>query len=323
MTILVTGVAGFIGFHVARSLLQQGAQVIGLDNLDPYYDPRLKQARLELLQAEKNFSFLQRDIADESLVEELANLGIESIAHLAAQAAVRYSLEKPFTYGRSNLQGHLVMCEVARRIKEQGNLRHFLFASSSSVYGGNTQSPSRIEDPVNLPLSLYAASKRCNEIITQSYAHLFDIAATGLRFFTVYGPWGRPDMALFQFTKAILEEREITLFNHGDMERDFIYIDDLVEGILRALETPPPDGSLKLYNLGSNRTESLQHLVAVLEETLGKKAHKHLVAKHPGDPQRSYGDISASEKDLGFSPKFRIEEGIPRAVAWYRDFYGI
>lgn len=324
MTVLVTGAAGFIGFSVSRALIKQGYRVIGLDNLDSGHDIRLKQARLEILHQETKFSFLQRDVADEELVETLArpNLGIETIVHLAAQSAVRQSLNKPFSYGRSNLQGHLVLCEVARRLQEKKRLRHFLFASSSSVYGGNEQFPSRIEDAVDLPLSLYAASKRSNEVVTQAYVHLFSIPATGMRFFTVYGPWGRPDMALFQFTEAILQEKEIVLFNHGEMERDFVYIDDVVEGLLRALEKPPATGKMNLYNLGSGRSESLQRVVAVLEDALDTKAYKRFAPLQPGDPKRSCGDISESRRDLGFSPEFTIEEGIPRSVAWYRNFFG-
>ena len=325
MTILVTGAAGFIGFHVARALLGQGRRVVGVDNMDAGYDSRLKQARLQALQAEQEFSFRQRDVADETLVDALAapDVRIESIVHLAALSAVRQSVNEPFAYGRSNLHGHLVMCELARRLHENGRLRHFVFASSSSVYGGNEQFPARIEDAVERPLSLYAASKRCNEVVAQAYARLFAMPATGLRFFTVYGPWGRPDMALFQFTQAILQEREIVLFNHGDMERDFVYIDDIADGVLRALETPTQGGEVKLYNLGSGRVESLRRMVAVLEESVGRKALVRLAPLQPGDPQRSSGEITASTRDLGFAPKVGIDEGIPRSVAWYREFYGI
>ena len=325
MTILVTGAAGFIGFHVARALLGQGRQVVGVDNMDAGYDPRLKQARLQALQAEAGFSFQQRDVADETLVDALGgtDVGIDSIVHLAALSAVRQSVDEPFAYGRSNLHGHLVLCELARRLHAKGRLRHFVFASSSSVYGGNERFPARIEDAVERPLSLYAASKRCNEVITQAYARLFAFPATGLRFFTVYGPWGRPDMALFQFTEALLRGREIVLFNHGDMERDFVYIDDIADGVLRALETPAPSGELKLYNLGSGRVESLRRMVSVLEESVGEKARVRLAPLQPGDPQRSGGDISAATRDLGFVPKVGIDEGIPPSVAWYREFYGI
>ena len=324
MTILVTGAAGFIGFHVSNALLERGERVLGIDNLDASYDVRLKQARLEILQKKSDFSFLQRDIADESLVDFLATIdhAIESIVHLAAQSAVRQSLNEPFAYARSNIHGHLVCCELARRLQEKGSFKHFVFASTSAVYGGNEQIPSRLEHPADRPLSLYGASKRCDEIITQSYVSLFSIPSTGLRFFTVYGTWGRPDMAISLFTDSILRGREVVLFNEGEMERDFVYIDDIVDGIVRALDRPPAN-EMKLYNLGSGGTESLGRVVSVLEAALGIKAGKRLEPLQPGDPVRSYGDISESERDLGYVPKFSIDEGIPLAVAWYRDFYNI
>ena len=325
MSVLVTGAAGFIGFHVSRALLQRGTQVVGVDNLNDYYNVALKQARLDLLQKENGFSFLRRDIADETLAEELADasLGITTIVHMAAQAGVRHSLERPFSYARSNLHGQVVLCELARRLQERQDLRHFLFASSSSVYGGNDKLPFSVDDPVEKPLSLYAASKYCGEVIVQTYANLFSFPATGLRFFTVYGPWGRPDMALFQFTEAILQGRPIHLFNHGDMERDFTYIDDAVDGILRAWDKPPPAGVMKRYNLGNHRMESLRSMVAGLEAALGRQADKRLVAMQPGDTVRTYADITASKRDLGFRPQTNLQEGIARFVAWYRDFYGV
>ena len=324
MTVLVTGAAGFIGFHVARTLLDRGERVLGIDNLDASYDVKLKQARLEILQQEKGFSFLQKDISDESLVDSLstAEHAIENIVHLAAQSAVRQSLNEPFAYARSNINGHLVMLELARRLQEKGSFKHFVFASTSAVYGGNEQIPSRLEDPADHPLSLYGASKRCDEIITQSYVSLFSIPSTGLRFFTVYGTWGRPDMAIFQFADSILRDRRIVLFNEGEMERDFVYVDDIVDGIIRALDRPPV-GEMKLYNLGSGGMESLHRVVEVLESSLGAKAVKHLAPLQPGDPISSCGDLSASERDLGFVPKISIDEGIPRSVAWWRDFHGI
>ena len=241
---------------------------------------------------------------------------------MAAQSAVRQSLNEPFAYARSNIHGHLVCCELARRLQEKGSFKHFVFASTSAVYGGNEQIPSRLEDPADRPLSLYGASKRCDEIITQSYVSLFSIPSTGLRFFTVYGTWGRPDMAISLFTDSILRGREVVLFNKGEMERDFVYIDDIVDGIVRALDRPPVN-EMKLYNLGSGGTESLGRVISVLETALGMKASKRLEPLQPGDPVRSYGDISASERDLGYVPKFSIDKGIPLAVAWYRDFYGI
>ena len=324
MSILVTGAAGFIGFHVARALLQRGEQVVGLDNLNDYYDVALKQARLERLQRQAGFVFLKRDIAEETLVQELAEPepGIDAVVHLAAQAGVRHSLEKPFAYSRSNLHGQVVVCELARRLQEQGRLRNFVFASSSSVYSGNDRLPFSVDDPIENPLSLYAASKYCGEVIARTYAGLFGFPAVGLRFFTVYGPWGRPDMALFQFTEAILHGRPIRLFNHGDMERDFTYIDDAADGVLRALDRPPPPGSVKLYNLGNHRMESLRSMVDALEAALGRQADKRLAAMQPGEAVRTYADIGASERELGFCPRTGLREGIGRFVDWYRDFYG-
>lgn len=324
MTILVTGAAGFIGFHVSKTLLERGERVLGIDNLDPSYDVRLKHARLEILQQKSDFSFIHRDIADESLVDSLAtdDYGIEGIVHLAAQSAVRQSLNEPFAYVRSNIHGHLVMLELARRLQDKGKFKHFVFASTSAVYGSNEQIPSRLEDPADYSLSLYGASKRCDEIITQSYVSLFSIPSTGLRFFTVYGTWGRPDMAIFKFADLILQGHEIPLFNEGNMERDFVYIDDLVDGIIRALDRPPVN-EMKLYNLGSGGMESLGRIVSVLESSLGMKASKRLESLQPGDPIRSCGDISISERELGYVPRFSIDEGIPLAVAWYRNFYNL
>ena len=325
MTILVTGAAGFIGFHISNALLERGERVLGIDNLNAYYDPELKNARLERLRLYGNFSFLKRDIADEAVVDELASRehGIHTIIHMAAQAGVRHSLEDPFSYVRSNLQGQVVLCELARRIRQHDTLKHFVFASSSSVYSGNDKIPFSVRDPLEKPLSLYAASKHSGEIIAQAYVHLFDIPATALRFFTVYGPWGRPDMALFQFTKAILEDKPITLFNHGDMERDFTYIDDVVDGVLAAMETVPPHGKLGVYNIGNHKMESLRALVTTLESALGKSADKRLAPLQPGDAPRTYADISESTRDLNFRPKISIAQGIPRFVEWYREYYGV
>ena len=323
MSILVTGAAGFIGFHICDALLERGERIVGIDNLNTYYDPELKSARLERLQPHENFFFFQRDIADEAIIDELANSeqDIHTIIHMAAQAGVRHSIDNPFSYVHSNLQGQVVMCETAKRIKQGGQLKHFVFASSSSVYSGNDKLPFSINDPVENPLSLYAASKRSGETIAQAYAHLFDIPTTALRFFTVYGPWGRPDMALFQFTKAILEDEPITLFNHGDMERDFTYIDDIVDGVLGAIHTTPPRGKLSIYNLGNHKMESLRSLVTTLESALGKKADKRLAPMQPGDAPRTYADISESMRDFNFEPKISIAQGIPRFVKWYREYY--
>ena len=323
MSILVTGAAGFIGFHICDALLERGERIVGIDNLNTYYDPELKSARLERLQSHENFFFFQRDIADEAIIDEFASSeqDIHTIIHMAAQAGVRYSIDNPFSYVHSNLQGQVVMCEIAKRIKQGGQLKHFVFASSSSVYSGNDKLPFSINDPVENPLSLYAASKRSGETIAQAYAHLFDIPTTALRFFTVYGPWGRPDMALFQFTKAILEDEPITLFNHGDMERDFTYIDDIVDGVLGAIHTTPPRGKLSIYNLGNHKMESLRSLVTTLESALGKKADKRLAPMQPGDAPRTYADISESMRDFNFEPKISIAQGIPRFVKWYREYY--
>ena len=326
MRILVTGAAGFIGFHVSRRLLEAGETVIGVDNLDDGYDVSLKQARLERLREQAGFSFERRDVGDESFAEEFAK-GDEptSIAHLAAQSAVRKSLETPFEYGRSNIHGHLVLCELARRLHAQGRLRHFVYASSSAVYGGNAKIPSGTEDAVEKPLSLYAASKRCDEVLTQAYARMFGFAATGLRFFTVYGPWGRPDMALFGFAGAILEGREVVLFNRGDMERDFVYVDDVAGGVVTALRRPGKAGEARVFNLGSGRAESLGRLVEVLETALGKKAKVRLAEMQAGDPQRSCADMSGWRREFGgeAGDAVRIDEGVPASVAWYREFYGV
>lgn len=325
MTILVTGAAGFIGFHISNALLERGERVLGIDNLNAYYDPELKNARLERLRLHGDFSFLKRDIADEAVIDELASgkHDIRTIIHMAAQAGVRHSLDDPFSYVRSNLQGQVVLCELARRIRQHDTLKHFVFASSSSVYSGNDKIPFSVRDPLEKPLSLYAASKRSGETIAQAYVHLFDIPATALRFFTVYGPWGRPDMALFQFTKAILEDKPITLFNHGAMERDFTYIDDVVDGVLAAMETTPPHGELGVYNIGNHKMESLRALVTTLESALGKSADKRLAPLQPGDAPRTYADISESTRDLNFQPKISIAQGIPRFVEWYREYYGV
>ena len=325
MTILVTGAAGFIGFHISKALLDRGERVTGIDNLNAYYDPELKNARLELLRPYENFSFLKRDIADETVVDELAagEHNIHTIIHMAAQAGVRHSLDDPFSYARSNLQGQVVICELARRIRQNNTLRHFVFASSSSVYGGNDRLPFSVKDPLEKPLSLYAASKHSGEIIARAYVHLFSIPATALRFFTVYGPWGRPDMALFQFTKSILEDKPITLFNYGDMERDFTYINDIVDGVLAATQTAPPHGELGVYNLGNHKMESLRALVTTLERALGKSVDKRLAPLQPGDAPRTYADISESVRDLNFQPKTSIAQGIPRFVEWYREYYGV
>lgn len=325
MSILVTGAAGFIGFHTAKRLLDDGQRVIGLDNLNDYYDVALKQARLDRLQSPQ-FTFLQRDISDPASVDELASLASETrvIIHLAAQAGVRYSLLNPYAYVGSNLMGHVAMLEFAKRL---GKLEHFVYASSSSVYGGNAKLPFSVGDDVTRPVSLYAATKLADEVITSTYCHLFDLAATGLRFFTVYGAWGRPDMAYFSFTKAIVENRPIPIFNHGDMRRDFSYVDDVVDGILAAAERPPgPDESgrrHRVYNLGNNRAEKLLDFVAVIEKALGKKAKIDLQPMQPGDVPATWADIEDSRRDLGYDPKTPISVGLPKFVDWYKTYYRV
>ena len=326
MTILLTGVAGFIGYHLAAAILEEGRDVVGLDNLNDYYDPSLKQARLARLRGHKGFTFHQLDLADRDGVLRLADSGPrpEIIVHLAAQAGVRYSLTHPFTYADANLTGHLTMLELARRLPD---LSHFVYASSSSVYGGNAKVPYSVEDRVDHPVSLYAATKRAGELMADTYAHLYGIKATGLRFFTVYGPWGRPDMAAYIFTKAIFEGASIPVFNFGKMRRDFTYIDDVIAGTLAAMDKPPGGrGEARphhIYNLGNHRCEDLEHFIEVLENACGRKAIKEYLPLQPGDVEQTYADITTAQADLGFEPKVTIEEGLPRFVAWYRDYHAI
>ena len=321
--IVVTGAAGFIGYHVAEALLARGDAVLGLDSLNAYYDVTLKEARLERLRANPNFSFLKIDISDRAEMEEVTrrSLGITGIIHLAAQAGVRHSLTDPYVYVEANVMGQVVMMEFSRSCPK---LRHLVYASSSSVYGGNTKLPFSVDDPVTQPNSLYAATKRADELIGHTYAHLYGLPSTGLRFFTVYGPWGRPDMALFIFTRAILAGEPIPVFNHGEMWRDFTYIDDIVNGVLRALDRPatgtPPHA---VYNLGNHCSEKLTEFIAVLEEALGRKAEIRLEPMQPGDVPASNADIETSRRDLGFEPATPIREGIPRFVQWYRQHYGV
>lgn len=317
MTILVTGSAGFIGFHVSRNLLEQGKNIIGIDNLNSYYDTGLKNARLAILQSYSNFTFINHNIAEQINIKEDVN----HIIHLAAQAGVRYSLENPESYIRSNLIGHFNMLEYCRSLK---NLKHFVYASSSSVYGGNTNLPFAIEDKVDAPRSLYAATKKADELMTYSYSHLFKIPSTGLRFFTVYGEWGRPDMATWLFTENIINGKPITVYNNGDMKRDFTYIDDIVSGIL-AVTGKPPQGDLpyKIYNLGNNNSENLMDFIKVLEDSIGRKAIIEFKPMHPGDVLETYADIAESVRDFGFAPKTSIEEGLPKFVAWYKKYYSM
>lgn len=325
MAVLVTGAAGFIGFHVAQKLLGRGERVVGVDNVNDYYDPKLKRARLARLAASEAFALVEADIGDQATMLALADRhpDVDRIVHLAAQAGVRYSLTNPFAYISSNVMGHTVILELARRLK---SCRHVVYASSSSVYGGNEKLPFAVEDPVDRPISLYAATKRADELISYAYTHLYRMPQTGLRFFTVYGPWGRPDMALFLFTRAILEDRPIDLYNGGDMMRDFTYIDDIVAGVIAALDHPPADGGNsapphRLYNIGNHRPEPLERMITVLEQSLGRKARRNLLPMQPGDVRASAADIDAIQRDLGFQPTTPIDVGIPRFVDWYRDYY--
>ncbi len=322
MTVLVTGVAGFIGFHVAKALRARGESVLGIDNVNDYYDVRLKQARLAQLEGDSGFSFHQVNIADRQAMNDLltSRTDITGVVHLAAQAGVRYSLVNPFAYIESNVTGQVVLLELARHWPQ---LKHFVYASSSSVYGANTKIPFSIDDPVDHPVSLYAATKRTDELFGHTYAHLYKLPLTGLRFFTVYGPWGRPDMAPFIFTKAIIEGKPIQLFNQGQMKRDFTFVDDIVSGVLAALDHPPVGEGVphRIYNLGNNQVEELGRFVAVLEEAIGKKAIIDYAPMQKGDVVITSADIEASQRDIGYQPTTPITEGLPRFVEWYRSFY--
>lgn len=322
MAVLVTGAAGFIGFHTCKALAAQGRQVVGVDNLNDYYDPQLKQARLAELEKLDGFSYVQADIAEREAMEAVAasNPDIDVIINLAAQAGVRYSLVNPYAYTRSNVEGHLVMLEMARHLK---NFKHFVYASSSSVYGANTELPFTIDERVDQPVSLYAATKRAGELMTHCYARLYGIPSTGLRFFTVYGPWGRPDMAAWIFTRKILAGEPIEVFNKGDMRRDFTYIDDIIQGVVAVVDhIPGGDVPATVYNLGNHRSEKLTDFIAMLEEALGKKADVILKPMQQGDVKETFADIEASRRDLGFEPTTSISEGIPRFVEWYRRYHG-
>jgi UDP-glucuronate 4-epimerase len=323
MSILVTGAAGFIGFHTAKALLERGDRVIGIDNLNDYYDVGLKQARLDILLAHSDFRFVKLDIAERSGVFAFfaRHRDITGIIHLAAQAGVRHSLENPYAYVDANILGTLVMLEAARRIER---LTGFTYASSSSVYGANESLPFKTEDRVDRPVSLYAATKRSCELMAYAYSRLHGLPATGLRFFTVYGPWGRPDMAAYRFTRAILAGQPIQVFNDGRMARDFTYIDDVVAGTVAAHDRPPAlqDGVRhRLYNLGNHRPENLLDFIAALERVLGRTAKKELLPLQPGDAPETFADIDASRRDLGFEPKTGIEDGLARFVDWYKSYH--
>lgn len=329
MRVLVTGAAGFIGFHVSRALAARGDIVLGIDNLNDYYAVQLKRARIAAAEAAGgDFTFRQLDFASDGFEAVLAGEEIDAIVHLGAQAGVRHSLENPRAYGRSNLVGHLAMLELAR----SRGVRHMVYASTSSVYGGNATLPFRVEDRVDRPVSLYAATKRADELMSETYAHLYRLPLTGLRFFTVYGPWGRPDMAMWIFTQAILAGEPIEVFNHGAMRRDFTYVDDIVAGVLAALDHPPADdggekagGSVaphRLYNIGNSHAEELGDLIELIEQVCGREAIRDYQPMQPGDVEATYADISAIQGDLGFSPTTSLPNGVPKFVDWYRAYTG-
>ena len=332
MRILVTGAAGFIGAAVSAALLARGDAVIGVDNLNDYYSVALKEARRDRLVAQggNRFAFEPLDFADrQALDAALAPLAFDRVVHLGAQAGVRYSIENPHAYVQSNLVGHLNLLEIARHC----GIAHMVYASSSSVYGANAKQPFSVNDRVDHPLSLYAATKKADELMSETYAHLYRLPLTGLRFFTVYGPWGRPDMMLWLFTAAILEGRPIHVFNHGEMWRDFTYIDDIVAGVLAALDSPPPDdGALKpggstkphrIYNLGNNRSEHLLKVIGLIEQACGRTAEKIMLPMQPGDVPSTHADIDAIAHDLGYAPTTPIEDGVLAFVRWYREYHGI
>ena len=322
--VLVTGVAGFIGFHTALSLLESGGAVYGVDNLNDYYDVSLKESRLEILVKFPNFFFFKEDISNKDGMQKIwsEHGPFKNVVHLAAQAGVRYSLENPYTYITSNVMGHLVVLELCRHTQD---FEHLVYASSSSVYGRNEKLPYSIEDRVDQPISLYAATKRSDELISYSYSHLYQIPQTGLRFFTVYGPWGRPDMSPFIFTKAISEGSKVPVFNNGDMKRDFTYIDDIVSGITAVLKNPPSlenDRTLhKVLNIGNTKSEALLDFIAAIENSTGKKANCDFLPMQAGDVKETYADIKETERVCGYKPTTPIDVGVPKFIAWYKDFY--
>ena len=340
MAILVTGAAGFIGSHVSHHLLGRGDEVIGVDDLNAYYDPKLKEARLARLTPKRGFSFVKLDVANRAGMESLfATHRFERVVHLDAQAGVRYSIENPHAYIHSNIIGFQNILDGCRLVHEKhGGCRHLVYASSSSVYGGNAKLPFSVSDSVDHPLSLYAASKKANELFAHTYSHLFGLPTTGLRFFTVYGPWGRPDMALFLFTRNILEGKPIDVFNHGRHRRDFTYVDDIVEGIVRTLDRParanpafdarePDPGTSsapwRVYNIGNSRPVELLDYIAAIERCTGRKATMNLLPLQPGDVPDTMADVSALESDTGYRPSTPVETGVERFVAWYRAYHGV
>ncbi len=319
LTSLVTGAAGFIGYHAAKARLEAGEDVVGIDNLNPYYDPALKQARLDQLARYSGFRFEKIDLADhEAVIGLVGDVRPQRILHLGAQAGVRYSLEAPFAYARSNLLGHLSVLEAARSLGDR--LDHLVYASSSSVYGERSEVPFRESDPAETPASLYAATKRSDELMSASYSSLYDIPATGLRFFTVYGPWGRPDMAYWLFAEAMLEGRPIKVFNNGDMERDFTYIDDIVEAVSRILADAPTRGRHRVYNIGGSTPVRLMDMIATLERELGVEAEKIMLPMQPGDVSRTYADTSRLEADYGYKPSVGLAVGLARFADWFADW---
>ena len=333
-SVLVTGVAGFIGFHLAKRLLQDGCQVVGIDNMNPYYEVTLKEARLEKLKNKSAFSFYNLDLSDrKQLADVFDEMGFDVAVNMAAQAGVRYSIENPHAYVDSNLVGFVNLLECCRHQQ----VKHLVFASSSSVYGANTKMPFSVHHNVDHPVSLYAATKKANELMAHTYSHLYQLPCTGLRFFTVYGPWGRPDMALFLFTKAILEDKPIHVFNNGQMQRDFTYIDDIIEGVVRVMgklpeanpgwdgDAPDPGTSsapYKVYNIGNNNPVELIKFIEVIESVLGKKARKEFMDMQPGDVAATYADVDDLMADVGFKPATPIETGIKRFAEWFKEFYG-
>ena len=332
MRVLVTGIAGFIGYSLAIRLLARGDIVIGVDCVNDYYSVALKEARLAALREAggNRFTFHREDFADyQGLIKALEGTEFDRIVHLGAQAGVRYSIDNPHAYVSANLVGHLNLLEVARH----RGVEHMVYASSSSVYGGNIKLPFSVEDRVDHPLSLYAATKKADELMSETYAHLYRLPLTGLRFFTVYGPWGRPDMMMWLFTRKIMAGEPIPLFNHGDMYRDFTYIDDIVSGVVASLDNPPPDdgvvkagGSIKphrLYNIGNHKSEHLMKVVEILEAECGRKAELELLPMQPGDARQSFADIDAIAGDLGYAPTTSIDVGVPSFVRWYKDYHGV
>ena len=335
MKILITGSAGFIGFHLSHILLEQGNEVIGLDNLNDYYAVRLKQARLTKLQTQKNFKFIKLDLANREGISALfASEKPNKVVNLAAQAGVRYSIENPHAYVDSNIVGFVNLLEACRH----NQVEHLVFASSSSVYGLNTRMPFSVHDNVDHPISLYAATKKANELMAHSYAHLYNLPTTGLRFFTVYGPWGRPDMAYFKFTKAILANKPIDIYNYGKMKRDFTYIDDIIEALVKVIdkipepninwsgEQPDPSSSLapyRLYNIGNNNPVKLMDYIETLETALGKIAQKNMLPMQAGDVSATYANVDDLQRDIGFKPQTSVEEGIGHFVEWYKNYYEI